>query len=142
MHDLGELGRGCARACPSLGPLVPRDASDGKRLAALLRASYVDAGYSFAFQVSRTDLETLAGYVCAFRMRAEWACRGRLAELEEAAHAVAGGEPERRRWACASSRAHVGGSSMPGHHTGQATKFARPGPCGRHDISATDILCQ
>ena len=93
MHDLDELGRRCTRACPNLGPLLPQDAPDRKRLAALLRAAYVDARYSFAFQVSRTDLETLAGYVCAFRMRAEWACRGHLAELAAAARVVVRGNP-------------------------------------------------
>jgi uncharacterized protein len=92
-HDLDELGRRCARACLSLVSLVPHNAPDRKRLAGLLRAAYVDARYSFAFEVSREDLEALAGYVCAFRGRAERACQVRLAELEAAAHVVTGGEP-------------------------------------------------
>jgi HEPN domain-containing protein len=92
-HDLDELGRRCTRACPNLGPLVPQDAPDRKRLTALLRASYVDARYSFAFEVSREDLEALAGYVCAFRIGAEHACRERIAELAVAARIVTGGAP-------------------------------------------------
>jgi predicted nucleotidyltransferase/HEPN domain-containing protein len=92
-HDLDELGRRCIRACPNLGPLVPRDAPDRKRLGGLLRAAYVDARYSFGFQISREDLEALAQYVSAFRARAERACQARLAELVAAARAVAGGHP-------------------------------------------------
>jgi HEPN domain-containing protein len=92
-HDLDELGRRCARACLSLGSLVPHNAPDRKRLAGLLRAAFVDARYSFGFEVSREDLEALAGYVCAFRARVERACKERLAELEAAAHVVTGGEP-------------------------------------------------
>jgi HEPN domain-containing protein/predicted nucleotidyltransferase len=92
-HDLDELGRRYARACPNLGPLMPQDVLDRRRLAALLRAAYVDARYSFTFEISREDLKALAGYVCAFRARAERACHERLAELAAAARAVAGGEP-------------------------------------------------
>jgi HEPN domain-containing protein/predicted nucleotidyltransferase len=91
MHDLDELGRRCTRACPNLGPLVPRDAPDGKRLAALLRAAYVDARYSFAFQVSHEELAALARYIRAFKARAERACQERLAEPAAAAGRVAGG---------------------------------------------------
>jgi hypothetical protein len=72
---------------------VPQDAPDRRRLAGLLCAAYVDARYSFAFEASREDLEALARYVIAFRAGAERACQERLAELEEAAHVVAGGEP-------------------------------------------------
>jgi HEPN domain-containing protein len=90
LHDLDELGRRCARVAPDIGPLVPSDAPDRERLAALLRAAYVDARYSFGFQVSREELEVLASYVCAFRVRAERACQGRLAELAVAPHALAG----------------------------------------------------
>ncbi len=93
MHDVDELGRRCTRACPSLGSLVPQHAPDRKRLAGLLRAAYVDARYSFGFQVSREELETLARYACAFRARAERACQARLAELAAAARVVAGGNP-------------------------------------------------
>jgi HEPN domain-containing protein/predicted nucleotidyltransferase len=92
-HDLDELGRRCARACPNLGALVPHDALDRKRLTALLRAAYVDARYSFAFEASREDLEALARYVSAFRARAEHACQEHLAELAAAARPVAGGHP-------------------------------------------------
>ena len=92
-HDLDELGRRCTRACPSLGAIVSRDALDGRRLAGLLHAGYVDARYSFGFEVSREDLETLAGCVCAFRARAELACQERLAELTAAVRAVAAGDP-------------------------------------------------
>src|SRR5690606_18868702 len=62
-HDLGELERRCTRASPGIGPLVPQDAPDRARLAALLRAAYVDARYSFGFEVSREDLEALAGHI-------------------------------------------------------------------------------
>jgi HEPN domain-containing protein len=93
LHDLDELGRRCARACPNLGPLVPHDAPDGKHLRGLLRAAYVDARYSFAFEVSRADLEALAGYVCAFRTRAERTCQARLTELAAAARVVAHRDP-------------------------------------------------
>jgi HEPN domain-containing protein/predicted nucleotidyltransferase len=89
-HDLDELGRRCTRACPNLGPLVPQDAPHRKRLAGLLCAAYVDARYSFAFEVSREDLEVLARYVSAFRARAERACQEHLAELAAAARPVAG----------------------------------------------------
>jgi HEPN domain-containing protein len=92
-HNIDELGRRCARACPSLGPLVPRDAPDRGRLAALLRAGYVEARYSFAFEVSREDLDALAGCVCAFRARAEQACQERFAELAAAARVVTGEHP-------------------------------------------------
>jgi HEPN domain-containing protein/predicted nucleotidyltransferase len=80
-HDLAELERLCARACPDLGPLVPHDAPDRARLAALLRAAYIDARYSLAFDVSRQDTETLTGHIRAFRVRAERACRARIASL-------------------------------------------------------------
>jgi HEPN domain-containing protein len=93
MHDLDELGRRCTRVCPDLGPLVPQDAPDRKRLGGLLRAAYVDARYSFAFEVSREELETLARYACAFRARAERASQERLAELATAARVMAGGNP-------------------------------------------------
>jgi HEPN domain-containing protein len=93
MHDLDELGRRCTRACPSLGPVVPQDARDRERLAGLLRAAYVDARYSFAFEASREDLEALARYVSAFRAHAERACQEQLAELDVAARVVAGGNP-------------------------------------------------
>jgi HEPN domain-containing protein len=93
MHDLDELGRRCTRACQNLGPLVPRDAPNGKRLATLLRAAYVDARYCFAFEASREELGALARYVSAFRARAEHACQEHLAELVAAARAVAGGHP-------------------------------------------------
>jgi hypothetical protein len=66
------------------GPLVPLDAPDRERPAALLRAAYVDARYSFAFQISREDLDVLARYVGAFRLRAEQACRERLVVLAAA----------------------------------------------------------
>jgi predicted nucleotidyltransferase/HEPN domain-containing protein len=92
-HDLDELGRRCARACPHLGPLVPCDAPDRERLAALLRAAYVDARYSFGFQISREDLEALGRYVSAFRAHAERACQEQLAELDVAARMVVGGNP-------------------------------------------------
>jgi HEPN domain-containing protein/predicted nucleotidyltransferase len=92
-HDLEELGRRCTRACPHLRPLVPRDVSDDRRLAGLLRAAYVDARYSFAFEASREDLEALARYVSVFRARAERACQEHLAELAAAARPVAGGHP-------------------------------------------------
>jgi HEPN domain-containing protein len=93
LHDLDELGRRCARACPNLGPLVARDAPNGKRLAALLRAAYVDARYCFAFEASREELKALARYVSTFRARAEHACQEHLAELAAAARVVAGGHP-------------------------------------------------
>jgi HEPN domain-containing protein len=91
LHDLDELGRRYVRVAPGIGPLVPLDAPDRERLAALLRAAYVDARYSFTFDVSREDLEVLARYVGAFRARAERVCREQLAQL--AARAVAGGNP-------------------------------------------------
>jgi HEPN domain-containing protein len=90
LHDLDELGRRCARIAPGIGPLVPLDAPDRKRLAALLRSAYVDARYSFGFDVSRKDMEALAQYVGAFRARAERVCREQLAA---AVRAVAGGNP-------------------------------------------------
>jgi HEPN domain-containing protein len=93
MHDLDELGRRCTRACPNLGPLVPRDAPNGKRLAALLRAAYVDARYCFAFEASREELKALARYASAFRARAEHACQEHLAELAAAARPVPGRHP-------------------------------------------------
>jgi uncharacterized protein len=93
LHDLDEFGRRCARVAPDIGPLVPSDAPDRKRLAALLCAAYVDARYSFSFEVSREDLEALAQYVSAFRARAERACRQRLAELAARARVVTGGKP-------------------------------------------------
>jgi HEPN domain-containing protein len=85
LHDLDELGRRCARVAPGIGLLVPVEVPDRKRLAGLLRAAYVDARYSFSFQVSREDLEALAGYVGAFRARVERACREQLADLAVAA---------------------------------------------------------
>jgi HEPN domain-containing protein len=85
LHDLDELGRRCARAAPGIGPLVPIDALDRERLAGFLHAAYVDARYSFTFDVSREDLEALARYVGAFRARVERACREQLAELVAAA---------------------------------------------------------
>ena len=69
------------------------DAPDRERLTALLRAAYVDARYSFTFEVSREDLEALARYASAFRARAERVCREQLAELAAAACAVAVGNP-------------------------------------------------
>ena len=90
LHDLDELGRRCARVAPEIGPLVPLDAPGRKRLAGLLRAAYVDARYSFTFQVSGEDLEVLARYVGGLRARAEWVCREQLAA---AVRAVAGGNP-------------------------------------------------
>jgi HEPN domain-containing protein/predicted nucleotidyltransferase len=91
-HDLDELGRRCTRACPSLGPVVPRDALSRKRLGSLLRAAYVDARYSFTFKISREELEALAQHVCAFRARAEQACQERIVELAATARMVAGGD--------------------------------------------------
>jgi HEPN domain-containing protein/predicted nucleotidyltransferase len=93
LHDLDELGRRCAWACPNLGALVSPDAPDRKRLTALLRAAYVDARYSFRFETSYEELNALAKYVCAFRARAERACQKRLAALAVAACVVAGGDP-------------------------------------------------
>jgi HEPN domain-containing protein len=93
LHDLDELGRRCARVAPGIGPLVPLDAPDRERLAALLRAAYVDARYSFGFEVSREDLAALAGYVGAFWTRAERASQVRLAALAVTACAAAGGNP-------------------------------------------------
>jgi HEPN domain-containing protein len=93
LHDLDELGRRCARTAPGIGPLVPIDAPDRERLAALLRAAYVDARYSFTFEVSREDLERLARYVGSFQERVERACREQLAVLAAAARTVAGGNP-------------------------------------------------
>ena len=84
LHDLDELGRRCARVAPDIGPLVASDAPDRKCLAALLRAAYVDARYSFTFHISREDLDVLARYVGAFRLRAEQACRERLIFLAAA----------------------------------------------------------
>jgi hypothetical protein len=55
-----------------------------------LDAAYVDARYSFTFEVSREDLEALAWYVGSFKERAERACQERLAELAVAPHALAG----------------------------------------------------
>jgi HEPN domain-containing protein/predicted nucleotidyltransferase len=92
LHDLDELGRRCARTAPAIGPLVPLDAPDRERLAALLRAAYVDARYSFGFEVSRDDLEVLARYVGAFRTHAESACRERLAELAATTRQATGGK--------------------------------------------------
>jgi predicted nucleotidyltransferase/HEPN domain-containing protein len=92
LHDLDELGRRCARAAPGIVPLVPLDAPNRERLAALLRAGYVDARYSFGFEVSRADLEVLARYVGAFRGRAERACLEQLAELAAAARQATGGK--------------------------------------------------
>jgi hypothetical protein len=55
--------------------------------------AYVDARYSFGFQVSGEELEALARYVGVFRARAERACRAQLAERAAAARTVAGGNP-------------------------------------------------
>ena len=93
LHDLDELGRRCARVAPGIGPLVPLDAPDRERLAALLRAAYVDARYSFTFAVSREDLEALARYASAFRARGERVCEERLAQLAASARVVTGGKP-------------------------------------------------
>ena len=87
-YDLAKLGRTCAQACPDLGPLVPHDAPDRKRLAALIRAAYIDARYSLAFGVSRQDLEVLAGHIRGFRVRGARACQARLASLAAAARAA------------------------------------------------------
>jgi HEPN domain-containing protein len=85
LHDLDEFGRRCARVAPGISRLVPLDAPDRERLAALLRAAYVDARYSFTFHISREDLEALAQHIGAFRVRAERACREQLAEQAVAA---------------------------------------------------------
>jgi hypothetical protein len=90
LHDLDELGHRCARIPPSIGPLIPRDTPDRERLAGLLRAAYVDARYSFGFEVSYEELKVLARYIGAFWTRAERACQEQLAA---AARAVAGGNP-------------------------------------------------
>jgi HEPN domain-containing protein len=87
-HDMAELGRQCARACPDLGPLVPHDAPDRARLAALLRTAYIDARYSFTFEVSRQELEVLASHIRAFRARAECACRARITALAAATNSA------------------------------------------------------
>jgi HEPN domain-containing protein len=92
-HDLDELGRRCAWVAPVMGALVPHDAPDRKRLAALLRASYVDARYGIRFEVSDDDLKALSRYVCAFRVRAERVCQERLVELAAAASVMAVGNP-------------------------------------------------
>ena len=89
---------------PGIGPLVPHNAPDRQRLTALLRAAYVDARYSFGFQVSSEELDTLARYVCAFRACAERACQEQLAELA-AARTVSGmtiptGSIQTRRQLC------------------------------------------
>jgi HEPN domain-containing protein/predicted nucleotidyltransferase len=93
LHDLDELGRRCVRVAPGIGPLVPIDAPDRERLSGLLRAAYVDARYSFGFEVSREELEALARFVGMFRVHAERACQERLAELAEAARVASGRNP-------------------------------------------------
>jgi HEPN domain-containing protein len=93
LHDLDELGRRCARVAPDIGPLVPLDAPDRKCLTGLLRAAYVDARYSFGFEVSREELEALARFVGMFRVHAERACQERLAELAAAARVASGRNP-------------------------------------------------
>jgi HEPN domain-containing protein len=137
MHDLDELGRRCSRVAPEIGPLVPADAPDRKCLAALLRAAYVDARYSFTFEISCEDLEALARYVSAFRARAEDACQEQLAELAAAARPV----PTRRGYygrvygwraslstsvgACVAPKRRVRPASIPGHHGIMAVTFSR-----------------
>ena len=83
-HDLSELGRLCARACPDLGPLVPHDIPNHTRLAGLLRTAYIDARYNYTFNISHEDLETLAGYIHVFKAHAERVCRARIAALNAA----------------------------------------------------------
>jgi len=68
LHDLDELGRRCARAAPGVSPLVPLDALGRERLAALLRAAYVDA---------RTASGSKSRARIWRRLRATSACSGR-----------------------------------------------------------------
>lgn len=58
-----------------------RGGTSASALATLLRVAYVDARYSFGFEISREDLQALAGHVEAFRARAERVCQERKVEL-------------------------------------------------------------
>ena len=106
LHDLDELGRRCARVAPDIGPLVPLDALDRERLAALLRAAYVDARYSFTFHISREDLEALAQYVERVQVAHGTCVPGAASRASPRQRARwLAGIPERRHWSvCGAQR--------------------------------------
>ena len=80
-HVLEELGAKCGKLAQSLHDVFPMDTPEDRARFELLESAYVDARYSMTYEISRQDLELLAGHVQELRTRAERACRAHIETL-------------------------------------------------------------
>lgn len=80
-HDLEILG-GMAKACDmEFGKVFPKGDLQERTRFTLLRKAYVDARYKAEYQISKADLEWLAGRVQILRNLTEQICKQKIASF-------------------------------------------------------------
>lgn len=80
-HDLEILG-GMAKACDmEFGKVFPKGDLQERTRFILLRKAYVDARYKAEYQISKADLEWLAGRVQILRDLTEKICKDKIASF-------------------------------------------------------------
>jgi predicted nucleotidyltransferase/HEPN domain-containing protein len=80
-HDLEILG-GMAKACDmEFGKVFPKGDLQERTRFTLLRKAYVDARYKAEYQISKADLEWLAGRVRILRDLTERICKAKIASF-------------------------------------------------------------
>lgn len=80
-HDLEILG-GMAKACDmEFGKVFPKGDLQERMRFTLLRKAYVDARYKAEYQISKADLEWLAGRVQILRNLTEQICKQKIASF-------------------------------------------------------------
>jgi predicted nucleotidyltransferase/HEPN domain-containing protein len=77
-HDIEKLGKLAAAEAGEMLRVFPRGTDEEKRRFDLLRRAYVDARYNKKYEITREELEWLAGRVHELRSLTESACRRKI----------------------------------------------------------------
>ncbi len=80
-HDIEKLGKCAAAEMREMLRVFPRGTDEEKRRFELLRRAYVDARYNKKYEITREELDWLAGRVRELRSLTESACRQRIEDF-------------------------------------------------------------
>ncbi len=78
LHDLEKLGVRVQAFCPGLKDIFPRKTQKEKDLFDLLKRAYVEARYSMSYEITKQELEYLAGCVKKLQSTTERACKAKI----------------------------------------------------------------
>ena len=82
LHDLDELGIKVNRLSPELKGIFPQNTDEEKRLFKLLRSAYVGARYDMNYNITKEELEYLAGRVKLLQEITKKVCKEKIKSFE------------------------------------------------------------